>query len=133
MQQKFLIIKMKKLSIYRSNLRGENEMQSWLYLTTAICLEVSGTTCMKLSSGFSKMLPSFLIFIFYGFSFASLTMALKRMDLGMAYAIWSGIGTTLIASIGIVYFKEPATLLKIGSIVLIIIGVIGLNMSGIKH
>jgi small multidrug resistance pump len=96
-------------------------------------LEVTGTTAMKLSHGFTRLMPSVLIFVFYGASFVALTFALKKVDVSIAYAIWSGIGTAAIAVIGIAYFREPATVVKLVSIVLIIIGVIGLNLGGMKH
>ncbi len=108
-------------------------MQHWLYLACAILLEVMGTTSMKLSQGFTRVLPSVLIFIFYGASFAVFTLALKKIDISIAYAIWSGIGTAAIAAIGIVYFREPASMVKLVSILLIIIGVVGLNLGGIKN
>jgi small multidrug resistance pump len=66
-------------------------------------------------------------------SFTALTFALKGIDVSLAYAIWSGIGTALITIIGILYFQEPLTLLKITSVGLIVIGVIGLNFSGVKQ
>jgi small multidrug resistance pump len=62
-----------------------------------------------------------------------LTLALKRIDVSVAYAVWSGVGTALIATIGVLWFKEPATALKLVSLGLIILGVIGLNMSGGTH
>ena len=108
-------------------------MQHWLYLACAILLEVMGTTSMKLSQGFTRLLPSVLIFIFYGASFAVFTLALKKIDISIAYAIWSGIGTAAIAGIGIIYFREPASVVKLVSILLIIIGVVGLNLGGIKN
>jgi small multidrug resistance pump len=101
---------------------------SWVYLILAIIMEVIGTTNMKLSEGFTKTLPSILMFVFYVFSFAFLTLALKKIDLSLTYAIWSGVGTALIATIGFLYFKEPVTAIKIGSIALIVIGVIGLML-----
>jgi len=85
---------------------------------------------MKLSQGFSRLTPSVLIFIFYGFSFAAFTLALKRIDLSFAYAVWAGLGVLLIGAIGILYFKEPISALKIISMVLIIAGVVGLHASG---
>ncbi len=102
----------------------------WLYLVIAIVLEVSGTTCMKLSEGFTKTVPSVLMFVLYGLSFSALTMALKKVEVSVAYAIWSGMGTALIATIGILWFKEPLTMLKLISLALIIVGVIGLNLGG---
>jgi len=101
---------------------------SWIYLICAITMEVIGTTNMKLSQGFTKTLPSILMFVFYGFSFAFLTLALKKIDLSLTYAIWSGVGTALIAAIGVLYFKEPVTAIKIVSIGLIVIGVVGLAL-----
>ncbi|MEH1770595.1 DMT family transporter [Nostoc sp.] len=106
---------------------------SWLFLFLAIISEVTGTTCMKLSAGFTQLLPSVSMVIFYGISLTSLTFAIKKIDVSVAYAIWSGLGTVLIATIGILWFKEPANALKIISIGLVIIGVIGLNISGGGH
>lgn len=102
----------------------------WFYLLLAIVLEVTGTTCMKLSAGFTKTLPSVLMFVFYLLSFSAMTLALKKVDVSVAYAIWSGMGTALIASIGILWFNEPLTMTKLISLALIIIGVIGLNLGG---
>ncbi|MFI4952053.1 MAG: DMT family transporter [Burkholderiales bacterium] len=101
----------------------------WLSLAGAILLEVAGTTSMKLSQGFSRPLPSVLLFVFYGLSFTLMTIAVKKIDMSVSYAIWSGVGTALIALIGIGWFKEPLTALKIVSIVLIVAGVFGLNAS----
>jgi small multidrug resistance pump len=106
---------------------------SWLYLVLAIVLEVSGTISMKLSQGFTKILPSVLMFLFYGLSLSALTLALKKIDVSVAYAVWSGLGTALIASVGVLWLREPLNALKIISLLLIIMGVIGLNLSGGVH
>jgi small multidrug resistance pump len=106
---------------------------TWIYLALAILLEVAGTTCMKLSDGFTKMVPSILLFVFYTLSFGMLTLALKRIDVSVAYAVWSGAGTALIATIGVLWFKEPMTALKLISLALIIVGVVGLNLGGGTH
>lgn len=100
---------------------------AWFALGAAILLEVAGTTSMKLSAGFTHALPSVLIFVFYGASFAFMTYAVKHIDMSVTYAIWSGVGTALVATIGVVYFREPLTPLKVLSIGLIILGVIGLQ------
>jgi small multidrug resistance pump len=104
-------------------------MQAWLLLTAAILLEVAGTTSMKVSRGFTRVTPSVLIFVFYVLSFCALTLALKRLELSIAYAIWAGIGTVLITLIGFMYFNEQTTLLKVVCICLIVVGVVGLNYS----
>jgi small multidrug resistance pump len=102
----------------------------WLYLILAIVSEVAGTANMKLSEGFTKLIPSVLIFVFYGISFTFLTLALKRIDVSIAYAIWSGLGTALIVIIGFLFFKEPVTIIKVVSIGLIVVGVVGLHLTG---
>ncbi len=104
-------------------------MMSWILLIAAICMEVSGTTCLKLSAGFTKWLPSVLLFVFYGLSLTMMAFAVKKLDLSLTYAIWSGVGTFLIALIGFFWFKEPFTLLKVVSMSLVIAGVVGLNLS----
>ncbi|MGP8321986.1 MAG: DMT family transporter [Methanosarcinaceae archaeon] len=106
---------------------------SLFYLILAIIFEVSGTICMKLSQGFTKIVPSILMIILYILSLGLLTLALKKIDVSIAYAIWAGMGTALIATIGILWFKEPISALKIISLGLIIIGVIGLNLSSEMH
>lgn len=84
---------------------------------------------MKLSQGFTKIVPSILIFVFYGLCFTFLTFALKRLEVSVAYSVWAGLGTVLIALIGVIWFQESATLIKLVSIALIIIGIIGINAS----
>lgn len=84
---------------------------------------------MKLSQGFTKIVPSVLIFVFYGLCFAFLTFALKRLEVSVAYSVWAGLGTVLIALIGVIWFRESATLIKLVSIAFIIIGIIGINAS----
>ncbi len=106
---------------------------SWVYLGIAILAEVIGTTNMKLSKGFTQTIPSILIFVFYGISFTMLTLALKKLDISVAYAIWSGVGTALVVIIGMVWFKEPVLLLKFVFVGLIIMGVAGLEMVSPRH
>lgn len=103
-------------------------MLTFVYLFLAIILEVAGTTSMKLSQGFTKLWPSILIFVFYIFSFTFLTLSLKRLEVSFAYAVWSGLGTLLIAVVGVTFFHEPITIIKVFSLALIILGVIGLRL-----
>jgi len=106
---------------------------SWLLLIGAILLEVIGTTCMKLSQGLTRLVPVFLMFIFYLLAIALLSIVLKKIEVGIAYAVWSGVGTALIATIGIVFFREQVTLMKMGGILLIITGSVMLNLTGGMH
>jgi small multidrug resistance pump len=108
-------------------------MNSWFLLVSAIVFEVGGTTSMKLSEGFTKLAPSVAIFLLYSLSFISLTYAIKRIDLAVAYAIWSGLGTALVAVVGFLYFGEAFTLFKVASLGLIVAGVYGLHLSGGIH
>jgi small multidrug resistance pump len=99
----------------------------WLCLAGAIALEIAGTLSMKLSRGFTVALPSVLLFVFYACSFGLMTIAIRRIDMSVSYAIWSGVGTATIALIGVFWFRESLTALQVASIVLIIVGVIGLR------
>lgn len=106
---------------------------SWFILIGAILLEVVGTTCMKLSEGFTKAIPVACMFACYILSLMLLSWTLKKIEVGIAYAVWSGVGTALIATIGIVFFREGITLLKIGGILLVIMGAVMLNLAGGVH
>jgi len=102
---------------------------AWVYLVLAIVLEVTGTTSMKLSRGFSELAPSIAIFVCYSASVAFLTLAIARIDISVAYAIWSALGTALVATIGFVWFGEAVTAAKLFFLGMIVFGVIGLNLA----
>lgn len=108
-------------------------MSDWLFLTAAIVLEVAGTVSMKLSHGFTQTLPSALLFVFYGASFTCLNFALRTIEVSVAYAIWSALGLILVAAIGMLLLRESAGALKIGSIALIVLGVVGLYAGAGGH
>lgn len=101
--------------------------QAWTLLSVAIAFEVVGTTCMKLSHGFTNLIPSVVMFACYAMAFTCNTFATKTLDLSITYAVWSGVGTVVTAAIGILYFKEPATALKLACITMIVVGVLGLH------
>jgi multidrug transporter EmrE-like cation transporter len=101
-----------------------------LLLALAIGTEVAGTVALKYSDGFTRALPSAIVIVGYGLSFWLLGLVLRDLSVGLTYAVWSAAGTALIATIGILAFGEPATALKLASLGLIIIGVIGLNLTG---
>jgi small multidrug resistance pump len=104
---------------------------SWALMIIAILFEVSGTTMMKLSQGFTHRLPTILMFVFYGIGFIPLSLAMRRLPVSVVYAVWSGLGMAIITIVGLLLFKEPLTPIKVISIILIIIGVVGLNLSGV--
>lgn len=103
--------------------------KSWLFLSAAIGLELVGTLSLKLSEGLTRPGLSLLVLCAYAASFSLLAQALRQIEVGIAYAIWSGVGTALIALVGIFYFNESLSWLKSLSLLLIIAGVIGLNLS----
>jgi small multidrug resistance pump len=105
-------------------------MSPWVYLAIAIVSEITGTVALRQSDGFTRPVPAAIVVVGYAVSFWMLALALRKLDLGLVYAVWAGIGTAAIAAIGIVAFDEPATALKLISLAVIIVGIIGLNLSG---
>ena len=106
-------------------------MVYWLALAGAIVLEIAGTVSMKLSHGFTRTAPSIMLFVFYAVSFGLMTVAVKRIDMSVSYAIWSGVGTATIALIGVFWFRESLTAVQVVSIVMIIAGVVGLRAGAV--
>lgn len=105
-------------------------MPAGLLLAIAIVAEVSATVSLRLAEGFTRLVPSAIVILGYGISFWMLALVLKRLPIGLTYAVWSAAGTALIAAVGIFAFHEGATVWKLGSLALIIIGVVGLNLAG---
>ncbi|MEU7898731.1 multidrug efflux SMR transporter [Nonomuraea sp. NPDC049152] len=104
---------------------------AWLLLFGAIATEVVATSALKLSNGFSHLGWSVVVAVGYIASFVLLAQVLKmHMDVGTAYAVWSGVGTAAIALIGALFLGESLTLVKLAGILLIIGGVVVLNLAG---
>ncbi|MFF0436676.1 DMT family transporter [Streptomyces sp. NPDC004327] len=99
-------------------------------LAGAIAAEIFATTSMKYSEGFSRLWPSLFTGAGYLVSFVLLSRALKTLQIGTAYAIWSGVGTAVVAAIGFLFLGESLGAAKIAGIVLIIAGVVALNLGG---
>jgi small multidrug resistance pump len=99
-------------------------------LAAAIAAEVAGTTAMKFSEGFTRLWPSLATVAGYALAFVLLAQTLKTMQIGTVYAIWSGVGTAVIAAIGMVFLGESASAVKLAGIALVIGGVLLLNVGG---
>ncbi|MFI5607552.1 DMT family transporter [Amycolatopsis sp. NPDC051903] len=100
-------------------------MVAYLYLALAIGAEVTATISLKLSDGFSKVLPSVLVAVGYGVAFFALSRVLKLgLPIGVAYALWAAVGVALVAIIGVLFLKEPVNLVMAGGLVLVIGGVV---------
>jgi small multidrug resistance pump len=105
-------------------------MPAGILLSIAIVSEVAATVSLRLSDGFSRPAPAAIVVAGYAVSFWMLALVLRQLPVGLTYAVWSAAGTALIAGIGMVAFGEPATAVKLASLALIIMGVVGLNLAG---
>lgn len=105
----------------------------YLFLALAIILEVIGSSFMKASDGFTKIIPTSITIVAYLICFYFLSHALKHIPLGIAYAVWGGLGIVLTAVISVVVFKQRLDLSAIIGIVLIVFGVFVMNFSKAVH
>jgi small multidrug resistance pump len=97
---------------------------AYLYLMVAIVFEVIGTSALKATAGFTRLLPSLIVVAGYGIAFYFLALALKTIPVGVAYAIWSGVGVALITLIGWLVFKQRLDGPALAGIFLIVAGVV---------
>ena len=108
-------------------------MSPGLLLALSIVAEVTATASLRMSDGFSRPGWSAVVILGYAATFFLMSQALKHLEISFVYAVWAGVGTALIAAIGIVAWNEPAGALKLASLALIIGGVVGLNLAGSGH
>jgi small multidrug resistance pump len=100
----------------------------WLLLGLAIVSEVVGTVALQMSEGFTRLAPATIVVVGYGLSFYLLALTLQRLEIGTAYAVWAGVGTALVAMIGVAVLGESLNAAKIVGVVLVIAGVATLNL-----
>tara|TARA_B100000953_G_scaffold128974_1_gene106220 strand:+ start:116 stop:445 length:330 start_codon:yes stop_codon:yes gene_type:complete len=107
----------------------------YFYLALAIVAEVAGTSLLKATEEFTKLLPTTFLVIFYLISFWLMTLALRELPLGVVYAVWSGLGIVLVAIIGVFVYKEIPDLASILGMGLIISGVVVIHLfsKSIQH
>jgi small multidrug resistance pump len=101
----------------------------YLFLILTILAETAAVICMKLSAGFQNKLYTAIAIITYALGFVFLTLSLKSLPAGIANAIWAGASTILVALIGLLFLNEKLTTIQIISMLLIAIGLIGLNVA----
>lgn len=101
---------------------------TWLYLGFAILAEVIGTTALKATDGFTKLVPAVIVVLGYGTSFVFLSLALRTIPVAVAYAVWSGVGIVLISILGWVIYKQVLDAPAVIGIGLIMAGVVILNL-----
>jgi small multidrug resistance pump len=103
-------------------------MRQWIFLSVAIISEVIATSALKASDGFSRLLPSLIVIAGYVVAFYFLSLVLRSIPVGVAYAVWSGAGVALITVIAWVLFRQPLDIPAIVGLLLIIAGVVVLNL-----
>ncbi len=106
---------------------------AWLIIVVAGLLEAGFAICLKLSHGFTRLTHTILFAIFALSSFGLLTVGLKRLEVGPAYAVWTGLGAAGAVAIGMIWLNEAVSTLKLVSVGLVLAGVIGLQLSGGAH
>ncbi|SDX13349.1 DMT family transporter [Marinobacter mobilis] len=103
-------------------------MTYWGYLVIAIVAEVIATTALKPSDGFSRVLPSLVVVLGYGVAFYCLALALKHIPVGVAYAIWSGVGVVAVTFLAWLFLGQRLDLPALAGMALIVAGVIVINL-----
>ena len=101
---------------------------AWVFVVLAIVAEVIGTSFLRASAGFTKPLPSVMVVLGYGAAFYFLSLTLTAIPIGIAYAVWSGVGVTLIAAIGWLFLGQKLDAAAIAGMGLIVAGVVVLNL-----
>lgn len=104
-------------------------MSAGVLLAFAIVTEVIGTVLLRVSDGFSKPLPAAGVVVMYLVSVWLLALVLKELDIGFTYAVWAAVGTAAVAIVGVLVWDEPMSVLKAASLGVVILGVVGLNVS----
>lgn len=104
-------------------------MKNWLFLSAAILAEVVGTSALKASEGFTRLWPSLLVVCGYGIAFYFLALTLRVIPVGIAYAVWSGVGIVLISLVAWLWFGQKLDAAAMLGIALIVAGVVVLNLS----
>ncbi|WP_089140338.1 DMT family transporter [Vibrio rumoiensis] len=103
-------------------------MKQWLFLGAAIVSEVIATSAMKSSEGFTKLVPSIVVVLGYITAFYFLSLTLKTMPVGIAYAIWAGLGIVLIAAVGWIVHGQKLDIPAMFGMALILLGVVVINI-----
>lgn len=106
---------------------------SWLFLASAIILEVLGTIAAKQANGFTNLAASILMMLCYGLAFSGLTFAMRSIEMSVAYPVWTGFAILAVSVLGIVLFHESMNFAKGLSIFLLVIGLVGLTMGSYSH
>jgi len=103
-------------------------MPAYLLLAIAIAAEVAATSALKAADGFSRPGPSVVVVVGYAIAFYLLSIVVKSMPVGVAYAVWSGAGVVLVALVGVFFYRQVPDLAAAAGMALIVAGVVILNL-----
>ena len=106
-----------------------SQMFSWLVLAASVLAEVLGTLALRYAAGLTKFWPSAAVVACYSCAIWLMTIAVKQLEMGLAYAVWAGVGTALTAMLGMIWFGEASTALRFAGLGCIVFGVVALNLS----
>lgn len=104
---------------------------AWVFLSVAICAEVLATSLLTRTEGFRRPGPTVVVLGLYCLALYCLSQTLRTLDVGVAYAIWAGVGTAAIAAIGMLILREPRSASRVLGIALVVAGVVALNLGGV--
>ena len=106
---------------------------AWVLLSIAIAAEILGTLSLKASEGLSKLWPSLGVLFGYATAFTLMAISLKKLDVGITYAIWSGVGIIGAAIGGVIFFDQQLSRMTIVGMAIIIVGVVVMNLGRVSH
>ena len=121
------------LGLARERYLGSLPSMAWFLLSIAIVAEIAGTLFLKASDGLSKLWPSLGVALGYVIAFSLMAISLKKLEVGITYAIWSGVGIMGAAIGGAIFFDQQLSRLNIIGMVIIIVGVVVMNLGGVGH
>lgn len=111
----------------------DHHSTAWMYLFVASAFEAAWAIGLKYTQGFTKLWPSVFTLVTLALSFGFLCVAVRHLPVGTAYAVWTGIGAASVAIVGIMFLGEPASLMRVASLMLIVTGVVGLKFFSPSH
>lgn len=106
----------------------KSELFAWLVLSASVVSEVAGTVALKHSSGFTKLFPATIAGVFYFVAIWLMAIAMRQLEMGVTYAVWAASGTAAIALVGIAFYGEQTSALKLAGLSLVVLGVVLLNL-----
>lgn len=102
---------------------------AWLVLAASVLAEVLGTLALRYAAGFTRLWPSVAVVTCYACAIWLMSVAVKRLEMGLTYAVWAGAGTAVTAILGMIWFEEATSALRCAGLACIVAGVVALNLS----